>query len=172
MTGVAVMAAAADAAAATGALKAVQTAVRIRVPSAVNARIAARKAAQRAGRMVAMIAVSVQTVARKAARIARWVMFASPRRVKPAVKPARTIATLPAARSVSTAHRTIVRTVSNALRRVNPASLVNLASRGQKQVAANVVAGNAASRVSPAAVSVMLPSRIRHWPTRRPWRPP
>lgn len=159
------MAAAADAAAATGALKAVQTAVRIRAPSAMNARIAA----QRAGRMVAMIAVSVQTVARKAARIARWVMFASPRRVKPAVKPARTIATLPAARSVSTAHRTIVRTVSNALRRVNP---VNLASRGQKQVAANVVAGNAASRVSPAAVSVMLPSRIRHWPTRRPWRPP
>ena len=162
------MAAAADAAAATGALKAVQTAVRIRAPSAMNARIAA----QRAGRMVAMIAVSVQTVARKAARIARWVMFASPRRVKPAVKPARTIATLPAARSVSTAHRTIVRTVSNALRRVNPASLVNLASRGQKQVAANVVAGNAASRVSPAAVSVMLPSRIRLWPTRRPWRPP
>lgn len=159
------MAAAADAAAATGALKAVQTAVRIRAPSAMNARIAA----QRAGRMVAMIAVSVQTVARKAARIARWVMFASPRRVKPAVKPDRTIATLPAARSVSTAHRTIVRTVSNALRRVNP---VNLASRGQKQVAANVVAGNAASRVSPAAVSVMLPSRIRHWPTRRPWRPP
>lgn len=163
------MAAAADAAAATGAPKAVQTAVRIRAPSATNARIAVRKAAQRAGRMVAMIAVSVQTVARKAARIARWVMFASPRRVKPAVKPARTIATLPAARSVSTAHRTIVRTVSNALRRVNP---VNLASRGQKQVAANVVAGNAASRVSPAAVSVMLPSRIRHWPTRRPWRPP
>ena len=159
------MAVAVDAAAATGDLKAVQTGVRTSGQSAMNARKVVRKTV----RKVVTTAVSVQMAARKIARIARWVMFASHKHVKPVVRPARTTATQPVARFVSTVRQTVVQTVSNARRRVNP---VNRASPGQKQAAANVVAGNAASRVSLAAASVMQPSRIRLWPTRQPWRLP
>ena len=155
------MAVAVDAAAATGDLKGVQTGVQTSGQSAMSARKVVRK--------VVTTAVSVQMAARKVARIARWVMFVSHKCVKPVVRPVRTTATQPVARSVSTVRQTVVRTVSNARRRVNP---VNRASPGQKQAVANVVVGNAASRVSLAAASVMQPSRIRLWPTRQLWRRP
>ena len=158
------MAVAVDAAGATGDLKGVQTGVQTSGQSAMSARKVVRK--------VVTTAVSVQMAARKIARIARWVMFASHKHVKPVVRPARTTATQPVARFVSTVRQTVVWTVSSARRRVNPVNPVNRASPGQKQAAANVVAGNAASRVSLAAASVMQPSRIRLWPTRQPWRRP